>query len=299
MQGRLINKGGFFPQTFPCSNWEDEFATGAGKELKYMEWMFNAEDFTENPIWNKKGRSKIREMIAKTGLRVASVCANYCMKNTIAHEGGALGKNIKIISRLMDYADDIGADTVVIPLFGESEISHVNMIIEPLSKILENGNTNVRVALEGDFEAQEWIKFMSKVNNTHVGICYDVGNAAGWGHNVCKDVRELARFIFEFHLKDKKKGGNSVMLGEGDVPFGELISILGTMNYRGTYILESYFDTNASNDTMKNHAFFLNAQAQGRQSLLMKELEKVNDRQNSPRSPIVCLSAAAQFSHMR
>jgi hexulose-6-phosphate isomerase len=163
-----------------------------------------------------------------------------------------------VISKLLGYAVDIGADTVVVPLFDESAISHVDMVIKPMFEIIKNSNTNIRIALEGNFGVQDWVDMMSKIDNLRVGICYDVGNATGLGCDVCKEVLGLIRYIFEFHLKDKKKGGESVMLGEGDVPFADLIHALRSIDYEGTYVLESYFGSNAAHDTIKNHTFFQN-----------------------------------------
>ena len=55
MQGRFTDKGGFYPQQFPWTNWEQEFFTAREYGVDCIEWMFNGERYEDNPIWTKDG----------------------------------------------------------------------------------------------------------------------------------------------------------------------------------------------------------------------------------------------------
>lgn len=252
MQGRLTNKGGFYPQKFPMEQWEQEFTTAVKIGFDCMEWMFNFEQWNENPIVNETGISKIRRLIEETGIDVSGICANYFMHKNI-YDSCAIEENISILLELVKNAELIGCPNIIIPLFEASEIQLGN---EVLRKIIECvSSKRVSILLETDCEIESVYQWFVQLLCKNVGLCYDIGNAAGLGRDIVQELTHYSDIVKNVHIKDKKKGGSTVLLGQGDAPIGDALAILKEKKYKGCYILESYYGLDAIEDTKKNYTY--------------------------------------------
>lgn len=257
MQGRLTNKNGFYPQMFPENEWEKEFRIAKKYGISILEWMLNEDGLESNPLWSKNGRKLIKNSIHETGVMVDSICANIFMKRCLAPEDEtSREKAFDIFVKLMQYAELIGAKLLVIPLFEKSEIN----LLYDLSGFLKaaikyNDMLHIKIALEMNEDAIEQQNLIKLINSDRIGVCYDIGNAIGRGCSVYEDIFRLRNNILEIHIKDKKVGGTSVMLGEGDTDFYEINKCLEIINYHGNFVLESYFDKNAIEDLEKNYMY--------------------------------------------
>lgn len=245
MQGRFTDKGGFYPQQFPVDNWENEFHIAAKNKVDSIEWMFNFENYENNPIWIESGRNRIVSLIKETGVTVKSVCANYFMHKNLA-------ENIDVLKELIKNMQSLNMQILILPLFESSKINKI-CSWEPIIQAVKS--EHICIALEMDIPASEQFDLLKKLQCQNIGICYDLGNAVGNGYDVKEEIRILGKHIKEIHIKDKPIGGSSVMLGKGDVRFSEVADILRKRNYCGDYILESYFGKEAVNDTVKNICF--------------------------------------------
>lgn len=248
MQGRLINKGGFFPQQFPTENWQEEFETARKIGFRSMEWMFNYPAWTENPIICREKLQVIQEKIAQTGVYVSGICANYFMKKSIFAEE-EFQNNINILGRLIEGAELIECPNIIIPLFEASELHALNNKLINIAK--EFHGRKVQILLETDYDMKELCEWL-ETTPVNMGICYDIGNATGLGKNTVDEVTVYAKYVKNVHLKDKKLHGVTVMLGQGDALMEETLRALEEQSYAGHYILESYYDKDAVADTTKN-----------------------------------------------
>ncbi len=250
MQGRFINKGGFFPQNFPWENWQSEFEIAKKSGIDCIEWMFNAEKFQENPIWTDTGKREIKRAMSDTGVIVKSICANYFMRYSVWDKKNAF----YILEHLIEAAVELNIRQVIIPFFGESEAVEIETASSLLASIdRELSGVDVRIGFESDEEAMIQKRICQKAGTDKAGICYDIGNATGNGYDCVKDIFEIWEYLLEIHIKDKPYKGISVMLGKGAAPFEELFQKLKTKNM--IYILESYFGEDAVGDTLNNIQF--------------------------------------------
>lgn len=258
MQGRLTEKGGFYPQIFPWLEWEEEFFQAKALGITHIEWMLNADRLPDNPILSHEGRVKIRELEVQTGVQVRSLCMNFVMQYSL-HKKDTF-------------------DTVVNCLRQIDELEHLHIVVFPLEgassqdvysdKVLRDyllrfGDTNgqIRCLIESTRSAEEQIALIENCNEV-VGVCYDVGNAAGLGHNILKDLEILMGVVDEIHLKDKtrketmsdREGQKSTYFGEGIVDFHRFFRRLKELDYHGNLVLESYFN-NALADLQHNLSY--------------------------------------------
>lgn len=253
MQGRLTDKGGFYPQQFPWTNWQQEFATASAAEIAYIEWMFNYEDYEKNPVWTEDGRKQITFCENHTGVFVKSVCANYFMEKGFFENGKPNRESFLILQRLIESMAMIGAKILVLPLFEDNTTSVESLCGQTFRETIAAAERNhIWIALETDWDALMCRRILELLDSDHLGICYDLGNAAGNGKDIFSEIRLLKNKILDIHIKDKPAGGTTVMLGEGDVDFQEYFSLAQSMDFRGPMILESYYRESAVSDTLEN-----------------------------------------------
>lgn len=257
MQGRLTNKGGFYPQDFPSQGWKKEFQTAAEIGMDSIEWMFNEEDWKINPVLLDEKMEEIYQLIERTGVSISSICANYFMKNSIySEERKEVERNIRILEKLMENAKKIRCRNIIIPMFEASELEEPDKPLPyVIKKLLQQIGNDINILLESNLEANLLKEYIQRYDSSQMGVCFDLGNIAGLGRRPETEVQELGSLIKNVHIKDKKISGSSVMLGEGDVDFEKCLHQLSEIGYDGYYILESYYNTDAVNDTIKNYNF--------------------------------------------
>ena len=149
----------------------------------------------------------------------------------------------------MCNAQRIGCKNIIIPLFNASEL-HMDdaTIYEVVNKLVEN---DVFILFEANERLTNLKKWLLGFKRSNVGICYDIGNAIGLGYDSVEELSNCGDIVKNVHLKDKKIGGSTVMLGDGDGRFKECFSALRQKSYVGSYILESYY-YEAVKDTCQN-----------------------------------------------
>ncbi|MCM1426120.1 MAG: sugar phosphate isomerase/epimerase [Eubacterium sp.] len=248
MQGRLTEKGGFYPQSFPEENWIQEFYLAENLGFDCIEWMFNKRQWNKNPVILEKELPNIITICQNTNMKITGICANYFMEDSI-YNLDAKAHNCLVLNKLLLNAQTIGCKNIIIPLFAESALQINNTTIyEIVDNLIEN---DVFILFEADAQLiilKEWLSGFKRKN---IGICYDIGNAAGLGYDSVKELLRYGDIVKNVHIKDKKMGGNTVMLGDGDACFKECFTALQQSSYIGSYILESYY-FEAIKDTCQN-----------------------------------------------
>jgi hexulose-6-phosphate isomerase len=261
MQGRLTKKEGFFPQVFPWDNWNIEFDSAKRIGIESIEWMFNFDQFTQNPLFTENGRKSIREQMTRTQVKVNSVCANYYMQQSLFTKTNRGSIDKKVLEHLIFATKEIGASIIVLPLFERSQTQNFDELVQVLHSVREEQKQkNIKIALEMSEPATIQHQICKAVDREYVGICYDVGNAAGCGYDIQSDLELLKDHIFEIHLKDKMVGGSSVMLGQGAVNFEQVFDFLYKKRLYCDVVLESYFDKDTILDSEKNAKFIMEIQ---------------------------------------
>ena len=260
MQGRLTEKGGFYPQVFPWLGWEDEFYLAEKFGVTHIEWMLNADRLPDNPIMSKRGREKIAELEMETGVQVRSLCLNFVMQYSLQKKD-----TIATVTRCLCQAAELeNLRVAVIPLEGASSPAFCpdDALGEALH-YLKTSDVGIKCSIESSYIAEDQMILLEKCNDK-VGICYDVGNAAGMGRDVLAELRRLSGHIDEIHLKDKRicdvneemsnGGQKSTYFGDGIVDFQSIFRWLKNSNYHGNMVLESYFDS-AVDDLQRNLSY--------------------------------------------
>ena len=99
--------------------------------------------------------------------------------------------------------------------------------------------SDVQIAIEADFDPQEFYEFMEKLDSRHFFVNYDIGNSASLGFNPVEEFASIGDRIVNVHVKDRILNGTTVPLGEGAANFELVFNCLKEVNYEGNYILQT------------------------------------------------------------
>jgi L-ribulose-5-phosphate 3-epimerase len=241
MQGRLSPVPGAKPQTFP-NMWEEEFEHASRLGFDSIEWLFTGNP-EQNPIWSDEGVEKIIDVSRRSSVRVLSVCAHYFMNKPLFR-----GRNTEcrdrliVLKRLIEMSSRLGIRTVLMPVMENAELANDDerdRLVMLLSEVLPLAESRgINIGLETDLPSDQFRDLIGLFPKG-VGAYYDVGNAAARGYDCSKDLRVLDGFISGIHIKDRRRSGVSVPLGEGDVDFGCFSNVLKEIKYNDLLILET------------------------------------------------------------
>ena len=243
MQGRLSLAPAGRPQAFPWLTWQAEFAQAAACGFDLIEWLVTADGFDHNPLGTDTGVADIQSRIAATGVAVSSVCADFCITHPLVRVTDRERQaTIERLERIVECSARIGANLLLIPILEGGAIRNADeaaVAVAALDRVAKVAAARgIRLGLETDLPAAamcEWLDHLPGV----VGAYYDVGNAAAAGFDPAAETRALGPALFGVHIKDRKRGGGSVPLGQGDVDFPGLFAALADTGYAGPLILET------------------------------------------------------------
>lgn len=247
MQGRLSPRPPGKLQEFPWQSWAAEFPKAARLGLHSIEWIFEAPRYEENPLWTEAGREEIRSVIAMSGVRVQSVCADYFMVHRLAGESPAMLANHRdVLADLIVAAHAVGADRILIPLLETSAVDtpelkrEVALSLRSVVPMAER--YGVTLGLEMEIPGPEYAKVIQSVGSARVRAYYDTGNSTAQGLDIAEDIVPLLPLLHAVHIKDRVRGGGSKPLGTGDTNFQDFFPRLLRAGFKGDFVLQHYFD---------------------------------------------------------
>ena len=257
IQGRLSPRPFPLLQAFPRDSWKQEFIYAKELGYDFIEWIFEENDYKNNPIWTPEGREEIKKCIIDTGIPVESVCADFFLENPFFRsQSYSLEDLIDKFKSLISYSADIGASVILLPVLENAEITcpeDEKVLVSVLKECLGTMDRyGVKVGLETELEAKEYYRLSAQFKSDHVGAYYDTGNCAFRGHDMKKDMEVLSPVLIQVHVKDRTVGGGSVFLGTGDTNFAQGIPYLQKNGYKGNYVLQSYFEDDYLGNAKKN-----------------------------------------------
>jgi L-ribulose-5-phosphate 3-epimerase len=252
MQGRLIDPPtGDDLDWFPFDEWQDEFQLAESLKLGNIELVADREMKSNNPLMSAEGIKKLKSLFDKHRLQPLACCSNFIIDKPL--ENQLVMDNVY---RVIDGIGEIGCRYIILPLFGHSEISEdrkAGNIINAISAICKFAERHkISVLIESNLSGKEIMRFFSRLNESNVGLVYDIGNATARGHNINDDLDRMALNIKHVHLKDKNLKDQNVLLGTGLVDFVNFFKQLDVIEYNGLYTLETCRGSKAMTSVNKN-----------------------------------------------
>jgi sugar phosphate isomerase/epimerase len=236
MQGRL-SPALMRVQEFPA-DWQAEFVRARQLGFDLIEWLVTASSVDRNPLLLDP--DAVRQIVAASGVRSVSVCADYLIECPLT---GVTQTDrdaaIDLLGRVVDGASAIGATVVSLPMLEGNAVTREQLaeVLMYLRDVIRAaGQKSVRIAIETDLPAFDIIETIERAG---VAVCYDLGNAAAAGREIVAELQVLGDRVAVIHVKDRLKGGGSVRLGQGSVPFSTAFAALQSASPAVPVILET------------------------------------------------------------
>lgn len=240
MQGRLTPPENGQIQSFP-HNWEREFALAREAGLSAIEWIFEDKSFGSF--------DGLRHPIPENTMR-RSVCADYFMRHRLWREQDG---PIWMLHWLIGQCDSVGIGRIVLPFVDGSSLefggpyipldpktreSRLEILLSRLIPICDIAQRlGVEIHLETDLSPSLFKDFLAYI--PEVKVCYDIGNSACLGYDWMEEFDAYGSRIASVHVKDRKRFGGTVPLGEGDADLPGVIRALEKdLCFEGDYILQ-------------------------------------------------------------
>ena len=116
MQGRLLPKYKGRYQAHPFGYWQNEFLYAANFGLDCIEYILDFENAVSNPLLTKKGRNEIKSYVARTGVKVISICADYFMEAPL-HDNNdkKVIKSLSVLHQLINASVAVSYTHLTLP----------------------------------------------------------------------------------------------------------------------------------------------------------------------------------------
>ena len=247
MQGRLTEPKGRGIQFFPFDNWKEEFFQCKKIGMSEVEFIFDYDNYENNPLWVADGVEELRQIIKETGVVVNAICFDYFMRRPFYKYNEdeieeVREENKRFIVKVLEQMVRLGASLIEIPLVDNSSLKSMKeeeQFREFLKEVLRNAPKQIRFGLETDLPPQKFVAYIKSFEDKRLGANYDSGNSSGIGYDVTEEVQTLGEHIFNVHIKDRVYHGTTVALGTGSADLDKLFENLKKIEYKGNFILQA------------------------------------------------------------
>lgn len=247
MQGRLVPKYKKQYQSHPVGYWDQEFDVAAKLGLDLVEFIVDLEDIEQNPMMSAGGVAQVAAITARTGVRVSSICADCFMAAPLHNADPVLaGASLSYLKRLITRAPLLGISDIVIPCVDQSSLrstEDATRFVAALETVLDDADRQaVNLSLETDLDPERFARLLERFDSPRVTVNYDTGNSASLGYSPREELAAYGTRISDIHIKDRTRGGGSVVLGTGDTDFVAFFDALRPLDYKGFFIMQAYRD---------------------------------------------------------
>lgn len=263
MQGRLSPQIDGKIQAFPWPYWQDEFALAASIGLRLMEWTLDQDRIFENPLMTDDGRRSIRALCDRHGVSIPSLTGDCFMQAPFWKESGA--KRADLVSTFRQVLEACGAIDirfVVVPLVdngaleGKDQQDVLERVLIDFVPLLKE--KQLAIVFESDFPPAKLAEFIARLPSDSFGLNFDMGNSASLGWDPEEEIATIGSRILNVHVKDRVLHGTTVPLGQGNVNFSKVFSLLHNIHYDGNLILQTARASDGTHAaTLKQYADFV------------------------------------------
>jgi len=245
MQGRLSKPKGKLIQSFPTKTWKKEFIAAKKLSINLIEWTLDFKNLHQNPLLTERGIKDINLLSKQHNVKIKTITGDCFMQKPFWKQ-----KNKKImlslisdLKKILTNASRLKVKYLTIPLVDGGSIknkSQENFLIKELLKLKNFLKTKkINILFETDLPPKESYLFIKKFNCKSFGINYDIGNSASMNFNPVNEFKYYGKYIKNVHIKDRKKYGNTVKLGNGNANFSLIFKLLKKIRYNGYLILQT------------------------------------------------------------
>jgi len=176
------------------------------------------------------------KLSAEAGVPIDGTCVDMLHVNGLKNDKLA----VRWVADSIRLTAALKTQVLLLPFFGknalktEEERNYVGDVLRELAP--EARKAGVVLGLEDENSAEENVRIMDRARADNVLVYYDVGNSTNiGGYDVVRELHWLGKDrICQIHLKDKP-----VFLGEGKIPFGQILQAIREIGFAGFANLET------------------------------------------------------------
>lgn len=246
MQGRLSVPMSEKIQEFPWQTWEKEFEKAGTIGIEQIEWTLDHHQLYKNPLMTQEGRLKIENIKAQKKILLNSVTLDCFLQSPIhrPHPQTNLQSSIEDFISIVKASGKLGIRIGVLPLVAESgndDRESLSSLFELLNDLRSVSDLHqFKVALECEFDTSMLLWIAKQTESLHhIGFNFDIGNSASLGNSPIEEIEIYGEKLLNVHIKDRKLGGPTVPLGQGNADFSLVARVLADTKYTGNMILQA------------------------------------------------------------
>lgn len=236
--------------------WTELFDEAARLGFDGVELDVKAATYLGTEVWREEGRKTLAERSRRTGVQIASVCladVAGLMTDPETHQQG-----VAAVADLRGYCDELGAGVILFPMIKRGEQSEEEVFAlwrDGLKAAFQHSaNSKTRVGMESvgraGRSADQMLAVIDAVGSPHLGVYYDVGNAAYQGFDNLTEIAKLGGRILQVHVKEI-----GAEMGQGKLDFPALIAALRKVGFDGYLVLETEPGDDPAGNAARNLTF--------------------------------------------
>jgi len=232
--------------TLGCPNWSLDQIVDAVHRFRFDGVELRAVggdlDLLNRPEFSSSEMTNTRRRLDDEGIAVCCVDTSCTFHSPDANEREV---NAVVAIKYAELAAALGAP--LIRIFpdkvqpGANRTQTREYIAETLRLVAERIPNEVSVGLEthGDFaQAKATAEIIRLAAHPNVSIIWDVANSRAAGDSITDAANVVGPYLRHVHLRDARPVAGSdhwlpVLVGRGNVPFAEAVTVLESLNYDG------------------------------------------------------------------
>jgi L-ribulose-5-phosphate 3-epimerase len=264
VQGRSIPQKNDLLQYFP-SNWKEEFPIISKLGFSGIEWIYDKNSESSNPILTETGRKEMLYFSKKNNVNLENIVFDWFLSNPFLQKNESdQNKTIQKFFDLMQYSEDVGFKRIIFPLLDKNKINsdkEITNLIKYFKKyiIKKLDSLDIEIHFETALPSEKEKFIVNSLNHEKIKICFDMGNSASEGFDPIEVINTLENDLGSVHIKDRIFHGSSVPIGKGDVKFHQIFNSLNKINFNGPISFQIYRNKDSDNISILKHSLtFIN-----------------------------------------
>lgn len=236
---------------FPARDWRREFAMARSADLAYLEWIYDLAEADRNPLATDFGLREIRELSARTGVRVRSVAADFLTDQPLVDgQGHRMDEAVDQLKWLIGRVAALGALQIVINFDGPAKLTGKDQM-RALADILRDVGFHAEMAgvelhLRTGLVAPTVAKFMQLLDQTSIKAVFDPAQCIGLEQDPLDALVQIEPWLGAIYIDDALPSGQFVGLGMGVVNYRALFAHLAARHRQPWFTLRPVRDSSLS-----------------------------------------------------
>ena len=210
---------------------------GLAKEQKYNAveiYDISKECFKgDKPSFEKAGAFSTKRKQLNMGVAISQLDFPFDISDAAALEG-----NVKAAENIIETASDINVPFVRANAAGD--ISAAEEFLKRVQPTAEKENVIILVETDGAFsDSSVLCECLDRFASDNIAACWNMYSTFFTAKEDAEiTIKNLGAYVKSVIINDADKDGNPVLIGEGELPVGEMVNALRSVNYNGYVTLE-------------------------------------------------------------